>query len=172
MTGGGFLHQLDRQGRSIAPSAITLIFVLLGMVPVPLPGWEAIAPQLALASVYYWAIHRPDLLPPWLAFVFGVLGDLTSGSMPGLTAVGFLLVHAVVLSQRRILSRGNVLILWAAFAAIAVLVAIVSYVLVSALNLVVLPIRPVLLQAVLTTAAFPFVAAVCLQLHRAFLVLE
>jgi rod shape-determining protein MreD len=172
LTGGGFLHQLDRQGRNLAPGSLTLIFILLGMVPVPLPGWEAIAPQLSLVSVYYWAIHRPDLLPPWLAFLFGVLADLTSGALPGLTAVGFLIVHAAVLSQRRILSRGNFLILWAGFAGVALLVALASYVLVSAINVVLLPLNPVLLQAVLTTAAFPMVAAACLQLHRAFLVVE
>lgn len=168
---GGPIQRADRAGRDIVPGTLTAALVVLGFTPLDVPGWGVLAPQLALASVWYWAIHRPDLLRPSVAFALGLLHDLLAGTPFGLTALVHVLVYWGVERQRRLLSRGSFAILWAGFAVAAAGAALVGWAAVSALAFAPAPPASGVFQALATAAAFPLVASLCIRIHRAFLVL-
>src|ERR1700677_1114140 len=95
------LQRLDSGARLALPFAVTLLFVLLGVVAWPLPYLGEVAPPLALIAVYYWAIHRPDLFRPYMAFLVGLLNDALHYLPLGLSALVFVGMHQLVFSQRR-----------------------------------------------------------------------
>lgn len=62
-----------------------------GLLPTPLFG---------LMAVYFWGLLRPDLMPPWAAFLVGICEDVLSGGPPGVWAASFVISYAFVDRQR------------------------------------------------------------------------
>jgi rod shape-determining protein MreD len=162
-------QRLDRIGRNLAPFAVTVMLVLLSMVPLHIPGFASVSPWLALSAVYYWAIHRPDLLWPSAVFVVGILADLLSGGPLGMNALVLVTVHWAVLTQRRYFLASTFPLMWFGFALAALAVAIMQWSAFSLLNAQLMPFTAVLFQALLTLALFPAPAWLFIRVHRAFL---
>ena len=152
---GGFWGKIDQAGRNIAPLAVTVALMLVGMAPLHLPNYAAIAPALPLMALYYWVIHRPDLLRPSLAFGLGLLQDLLSGTPLGMTPMIYVLVYWGVLTQRRFFLGTSFAMLWFGFTLIAFGAAFVGWLAYSILNLRLLSPDPALMQAVMTVVLFP-----------------
>ena len=108
-------QRLDKVGRNLAPFAVTSMFALAGMIPVPLPGYASVAPFLTAIAVYYWAIHRPDLMGPGTAFLIGLLQDLLTGGPLGVNALVLVVTHWAVCSQRRVLVSSTFAVMWFGF---------------------------------------------------------
>jgi rod shape-determining protein MreD len=85
---------------SAIPAFIGVCAVLLANLPLEPLGGFLPAPLVALMPVYFWGLVRPDLMPPALAFGLGVLQDLLSGGPPGVWAMAFVAVYALIDTQR------------------------------------------------------------------------
>mgnify|MGYP003312944065 CR=1 FL=1 len=59
---------LIRYLQSAIPIVITLFFVLLGQLQMPLQYLSDIITGFAVISIYYWVMFRPELMP--IIFVF------------------------------------------------------------------------------------------------------
>ncbi len=164
-----FWQRIDRIGRNLAPFAVTVILVLIGMIPLHIPGYAQIAPELALMSVFYWTVHRPDLLRPSAVFLIGVLQDILSGGVLGLGALILVTVHWVLLNQRRFFLANTFPLMWFGFALIVYGAAVMQWAAYSVLSAAVMPMAGALYQATLTLALFPVFAWLFIKIHRAFL---
>jgi rod shape-determining protein MreD len=69
------------------PAATTLFLVLVMTAPliVPVP----VFPQLALLGIFVWATFQPGLMPPWAAFLIGMVADLLFAQPLGVNATLF-----------------------------------------------------------------------------------
>ncbi len=85
---------------SVIPAFIGVCAVILANLPFEPLGGVLPAPLLALMPVYFWGLVRPDLMPPAVAFLLGVLQDLLSGGPPGVWALAFVAVYAIIDTQR------------------------------------------------------------------------
>ena len=151
------LHRLDRMARNLAPFALVLGLVVIATLPLRLPGYAATAPAVALIAVFYWTVHRPDLLPAPAAFLIGVWQDLLVGTPLGINALLLLAAHRVVSSQRRILIGKPFAVMWWAFAVTAFAAALGLWLLTMAFHAAALGPEPALIQALSTIAVYPFV---------------
>ena len=159
-------QRLDQGARHLLPFISTLLFTLGSVVAWPLPYLGAVAPSLALVAVYYWAIHRPDLFGPGSACAIGLLCDVLNKLPLGMSALVFVALHQLVLSQRRFFSGQAFFVLWAGFA-IAMVIAMLSNWLISSLvGRQMIPLTPVLLQGLLTITVFPLPAWLLIRLQR------
>jgi len=165
----GMWHRLDQTGRNLLPFGTTIGFMLLAMTPLHLPGFSTVAPPLALVAVFYWAIHRPDLLRPSIVFMIGVLHDLLSGAPLGMAPLVFVLVYWALLTQRRFFRGSSFLLLWFGFAMVAAGAAAVQWAAYSLIAAVVLDFRAAGFQALVAIAIFPLPAWGLMRIHRAFL---
>ena len=66
---------LDRGLRGLCPFVLTIGLVLVSVLPILAPGTGPITPALTLMAVYFWSVHRPDLLPIAATFVVGVVQE-------------------------------------------------------------------------------------------------
>ncbi len=164
-----FWQRLDKAGRNLAPFAVTVMLVLVGMIPVPVPAYTPVAPLLTLVSVYYWTIHRPDLMRPGVAFLIGLLQDLLIGGPLGVNALLLVVAQGAVLNQRRVFLASTFALLWIGFAMVMTGAVLLQWLAFSALNASVLPLKPALFQGLLTIAMFPAVGWLLIRVHRAFL---
>ena len=153
-----FWNRVDHTARNVTPFLISLALVLLSVLPVPIPGFTAIAPVFALMSLYHWAIYRPNLMPFSAVFAIGLLHDLLTGSPIGLFTLVFLTVYGITLTQRRFIAGKSFLVYWLGFVMLAFGAAVESWVLGSAWYLMLLDPRPVLFQFLVTVGTFPLLA--------------
>jgi len=152
----------------MVPGTTTMLFVLLSLLPFHVPSFGSIAPAFALMAVFHWSIYRPDLLPPTVVFVAGLLLDLLNGTpYVGLSALVFLLVRTGVLSQRQVFSHRPFSILWLGFFGTAVGAFALEWAFVSLMQVQALPPRPFILLTLITTACFPIGSYLLALAHRA-----
>lgn len=164
-----FWQRLDKAGRNLAPFAITTMLVLVGMIRIPVPAYAPVAPNLTLISVYYWTIHRPDLMRPGVAFLIGLLQDLLIGGPLGVNALMLVVAQWAVMNQRRVFLASTFVLLWIGFAMVMIGAAFLQWLAFSALNATILPLKPALFQGLLTVAMFPALGWLLIRVHRAFL---
>jgi rod shape-determining protein MreD len=154
---------------SLLPVLMGLFLVVLVNLPLSLTGGLVPAPLLALAPVYFWALVRPDLMPPVAALGVGLFEDLLSGGAPGVWAGAFLAAFALADRQRDsfagMLGAGAVL----GFASAMFVAAGVAYVLAALAYWQFAPLAPILVQCAVTIALYPLLALVMGRLHRHYI---
>lgn len=164
-----FWHRLDQLARGLTPFALSLLLVVLSLVPIRLPGLSPITPWITLAAVYFWTLHRPDLLPMGAVFLLGLFADLAGGGPLGVTSLGLMAAQAVVRAQRRHILPHPFMVQWVIFALVALLAETLLVILhVMAFAQAIDP-GPALFQALMTVACYPPVAWLFVQAQRAFL---
>jgi rod shape-determining protein MreD len=152
--------------RRITPIASCFAMVLLGVVPHGLPQFPAVAPDLAMMAVFYWAIYRPDLLPNWAVFLIGLFQDVLTGVLLGLNVAVLLVVHYVGLSQRRAFIGKPFVVAWFGFMVLALGAGTLFWLVLSVMSGTISITRAVLFQHVLTFALFPVMSWLLVRAHR------
>lgn len=153
----------------LVPLVSSLVFALMSVVPLHIPGLAVVMPTFALMAVFHWTVYRPDLLSSGAVFIIGLVLDLLNGTpYLGVSAIALLLARTGVLSQRQHFVNRAFPALWLGFVAVAAGVFALEWALVGLLHAAVLDLRPFVFQAVLTAASFPLGSALLARAHRAF----
>lgn len=163
------LQRLDISVRQSLPVAVTLLLVVISVVPLRMPASHALAPDLVLMAVFYWTVHRPDLMRPWTVFIIGLLGDILTGAPPGANALVLVLVHASIIAQHKVFRGKGFALVWWAFALIAPAAHVVTAIVALLVAGVVVDPSVLGLRLVLTIAFYPAVAWFMGRAQRAFL---
>jgi len=162
-------QRLDNVARASLPFMSTLLFTFLSVVAWPLPYIGTVMPPLALIAIYYWAIHRPDLFGPGMAFIIGLLFDVINFLPPGLSALLFVGVHQFVFWQRRFFSGHSFLMLWSGFALTVISFIIIEWIFLGIIRWQITPFFPVFMQAILVIFLFPLPCWMLIRLQRSAL---
>lgn len=150
-----FWQRLDLGGRLALPLVTTVFCALLGSIVWPLPHFGAVAPPLALMAIYYWALHRPDLLRPGMVFGVGLLHDILNDLPLGLSALLFVAAHQILFRERRYFVGHSFLMMWFGFILTAVGVMALEWFALGIIHWQVIPVLPVAMQVLLAIALFP-----------------
>jgi rod shape-determining protein MreD len=153
------------------PFLSTLLFALVSVVPINLPGFAVVTPAFALMAVFHWTIYRPDLMPLTAVFAIGLLLDIINGTpYVGLSALALLLARTFVMSQRRFFVNRTFPVVWLGFLVLAIGNFAFLWAFVGVLRGSLLGLRPFVFQAVLTVACYPVGSYLLARAHRAFLI--
>jgi len=140
------------------PSAFAILLVVLASLPWGLPHFTLLCPMVGLVAVYYWTVHRPDLMPAGGAFAIGLAADLVSGAPLGLDAFVLTLAHAVTRANRRALMGESFRLVWLGFFAVAAGAGFVYWLAASLFWTTLLPPRALVAQLAVTVAVYPLAA--------------
>ena len=152
-------------GRICIPVVLSVFLIFFAVLPYGLSKSALAAPILALISVYYWSVFRPDLMPASAAFLLGLLVDILSAGPPGLYALVFILVHLAASGQRRALAGKSFAVGWLGYFLIAAGAAVITWALASMFNATILDYRPILVIHAVGTAAYPLVAVLLARIQ-------
>ncbi|MBO88441.1 MAG: rod shape-determining protein MreD [Rickettsiales bacterium] len=159
-------QSLDIAARKFTPFLVALALVIVNLVPLHLPGYATISPDLVLMAVYYWALHRPSLMPAIAVFILGLFQDFLSGGPIGLSAGSLILVFAVAVSQARFFYGKSFLVVWWGFMMVSVGVGIIQWsVACIFLGRLISP-DPALFECAMNIAAYPILGWLFFQIHR------
>ena len=106
-------------GRHIVPVATMLFLALVGSMPVGSHYAFEIFPMLNIIAIFYWTIYRPDLVPPVVLFLIGLIDDVVMGTPLGLMASVFLFAYGITLAQRQFFIRKPFYVTWLGFSIIS-----------------------------------------------------
>ena len=113
---GNDWQQVDTAVRLITPTLLIIILVVVSQIPLQIPNAGPVFPDIVLIAVYYWAVHRPDLMPFWVVFLIGLLQDLLGGDALGVSSMIYLAVFWTVAAQQRFFMSRSFGVIWAGFA--------------------------------------------------------
>ncbi len=166
------LQRLDHLARHAAPAAVSLVLVIAGVVPLGIPFWGPVAPDYALIAVYFWSVHRPDLLPFSVVFGLGLAKDVLLGTPLGGYAVIYLICRWLVASQRRFLADQALMVGWVGFALVSAVAAGLGWAVFSVYFATPMPANPLLSQMALGVAMYPLIAGLLMLVNRPLSVLD
>lgn len=156
----------ERWYARIAPTATVIGAVLLDLLWIPVPGFNAVAPAFAVMAVYCWAVWRPEYLPYAGVFAVGLFEDLVRGTPLGTGALALLAVQGFAWAQHGLLRTRGFDVLWMGFALTALIAAAVTWGAVAFAYRTAISPWPGAMQYVLTVAAFPALAVLLLRIER------
>lgn len=162
----GAVTRLDQTIRSLVPFLLTLLLAVISVAPITMPFEMTIEPAFTLMAVFYWTIYRPDLMPAAAIFVVGVIQDLISGGVVGVTALLLLGTYGVVVTQRRLFLGKPFAVTWWGFLMVGLIAAIVSWALSSILAGQAMPLGPTIARYGLSVALFPLLVWLLIRTHR------
>jgi rod shape-determining protein MreD len=165
----GTWQKLDLVARRITPFMITFVLVVLSQVPMHLPSPVPVTPAFAFASIYFWTLHNPDLLPASGVFVIGLLQDILSGVPLGLNAFTMLVGYGIVVSQRRYFFGRSFLVLWWGFAVMAIFIGLLQWMAISLLAGQLLSVAGIVIEQLTAAALYPVLAYFFVAAHRSIL---
>ncbi|MBS0521441.1 MAG: hypothetical protein JSR90_22275 [Proteobacteria bacterium] len=113
-----FIARLDDLGRLVLPGMILLFFVILTLAPLRVPYVSDALPLLPALVVFQFSLATPERLPGPFLLAMGVLLDLLlggPGAPVGVSALGFVLIRAAVVANRRYLVGVPFLFQWIGF---------------------------------------------------------
>ena len=158
MSPGVALSRIDRWVRNAVPSLLTLLLVIVGVLALPIPFFDLVAPSLALAGVYYWTVTRPELLPSGVVFAIGLIQDAVTGVPLGVNAFVLLIASGAVLSQRRFLAGRPYWMFWWGFVILVPSASFLTWLLVAILRGSLFLPSDALFAMALTIAVFPLLS--------------
>lgn len=161
MKSDGILATLDRWGRLILPGVSLLFFVLLTLAPVRAPYLSDALPLLPALVVYQFSLATPERLPGPLLLVMGVLLDLLlggPGAPVGVSALGFVLIRASVVNNRRYLVGVPFLFQWVGFGLLALGVVILVWIFTALWTWTAIEPAPAMMQYAVVMVVYPLLA--------------
>ncbi|NKB59438.1 MAG: rod shape-determining protein MreD [Alphaproteobacteria bacterium] len=172
MIKGTVWQRLDFVARNLTPLLVSLCLVIISVVPLRLPQISFIVPALALMAVYYWGLHRADLLPAPAIFFIGILQDILSGGAIGVNTLIFLAVYGVCVSQRRFFYGKSFLVVWWGFMVVTAGALALEWALMSVISETIIGPRPAYFKYLATIALYPVVAWMFTRIQRTLPVAE
>jgi len=157
---------LDTAARTLTPTLLLVVLVFLGQLPYSLSGHASVTPYFLLMGIFYWGLHRPDLLPAVAVFVIGLMQDALEGEPFGVNAFVLVAVYWLVVSQQQHFRGRAFLVVWLGFAAAALIAGVLRWMLVSlVLGLVMTP-WPIMLEYFMTVMFYPVLTVAFALAHR------
>jgi rod shape-determining protein MreD len=144
--------------RRSVPFLTAVAAALLDMLPLPDAAPAALAPLTTVAVVFFWSVHRPDLMTPLAAVATGILFDALAGLPLGLTGLALLLTRALAATPDPILHDRPPLLVWGSFLLVAAAAVLLRWLVASVWSAHLFALRPVLFELALTVAVYPLVA--------------
>ena len=163
MKADGALVTLDRWGRAALPGAVLLFFVLLTLAPLRAPYISDALPLLPALVVFQFSLATPERLPGPLLRAMGILLDLLlggPGAPVGVSALGFVLIRASVVANRRYLVGVPFLFQWLGFCLLILGYVVLVWIFTALWTWTDLDAAPALAQYVVVVVAYPLIGPV------------
>ncbi len=144
--------------RASVPALVAVMVVIFTSLPFAVPGISAGGVAFAACTVFYWALFRPEAMPPGAAFAIGLVQDLIGGGPIGAMALTLLALSMIVEAQRRAFAGKSLMLIWFGFILIALPVSLLFWLVLCLYQVALLDPRPVLAGYVLAVAMYPLVS--------------
>ncbi len=97
------------------PTLASFIGLLIYVAPIHVLGVSFPMPLFPLMAIFFWAMARPQLMPPIVVFGIGLLQDIMTGGPLGLWAFAYLSAYTIMTTQSDAFAGRGTGMLWVGF---------------------------------------------------------
>lgn len=151
---------IARATQALVPIVVCFLAVILSAMPYGRVGALELTPAFGLAAVFYWTVNRPDIFPVWSLFVVGLFRDLLLGDPLGLWTAVYLVIYAILLSQRMLFVGSAAHSPWMGFALFAAFGGFLAWMISSLYHGAFMPAGQVAFQMAITALLYPLIRPV------------
>lgn len=137
------------------PVMITLLLVLIFLMSKHSGGLSRFMPILPLIPVFYWGMMQAREMPYWFVFLLGLVMDAVTGVPMGLSSLLYIMLLALLHTQRKFIHKEGFVIKWAYFALVLAVIASLNWILLSVFYGRAATLGPAFLQWLLTVCCYP-----------------
>ena len=159
-------ENLSRLLKTLAPTLLGFLGVLLLASPVRLAEGVLPTPLLPLVVVFFWSIYSPQHLPAFGVFLIGIFQDLVSGGPLGMWPTIYLVISHLVATQRAYFQGREQRVVWLGFAVATLIASLILWSVMSLLTGANMPVWRLAAQMAATVAIYPIVASGFEEFHR------
>ena len=141
------------------------LLVFISLISFSIPLTESVRPYFITMVVYFWAIHRPTLIPPLVIFIVGIIYDLLMGFPLALHSVLFIVAYWIIKNQRLFFLGQSYLAIWIGFFITCFSLLVIEYFFFSALAQSFLNIKPLIGSLLLSVFIFPLLSFVFTKIN-------
>ena len=152
--------------RFTVPQLITFCFFLIPLIPLDFPFFKSVSSSLLLIPIFYWCVYRPNIIPSVLLFIYGVIWDVFSGNIIGITSLCFILIRVFLKSQRQLLVKQSFLTIWGSFVLISLVYNVVISIFTAILNGLSISISDIALSFLGISLLYPLVSPILIWAHK------
>lgn len=168
----GFAEYSELIIRSAPAYAVMGAFFLMEAVSLNISTIFLIKIPFLLIGIFFWAIHRPMLLPLWLIFISGLVIDMLSGFLLGLHTILYIALFIGTLSQRRYFLSQPFPIIWIGFGIILFAANLYIYTIMCLAKWTLFPVIGIIQDTIWGFAIFPFLAIILHGTNKILLPLD
>lgn len=151
-------EHLRQSSRAALPFATALMATAVDALPLPSAAPDEVAPVTLLSVVFFWSIHRPELLGAGAIFCIALLNDGLVGLPLGMTALAFLLTRTILLPKDMFLATRPFMVVWACFALTTAVALGFRWLIASIWWGYAMPLWPSIFEAFLTLLTYPLIS--------------
>jgi rod shape-determining protein MreD len=144
----------------VLPLLSSVLFLLLGYIPLNVAMFNNVRPDLGLACVYFWLLHRPDLFGLCSIVVLGLLVCTLSSGLPGAALLSYLVMYLMVYNTQKFFNSKPFAVVWYGFMALALVTLLVKWLVVSMYYSRFLPLSMLMFSYLIGVALYPLMSLV------------
>jgi len=103
----------------LLPFMTSVVFMLLSYIPINVSIFNNIRPDLGLACIYFWMLHRPDLFGLSEIVFLGLINGAISSALSGAGVFAYLVMYVLVYNTQKFFNAKSFVVIWYGFIAVA-----------------------------------------------------
>lgn len=160
---------ISQRFKKLLPLLCSAGFLLISYIPVHLPFFSMLRPDMGLICVFFWALYRQDLFNFGSAFTLGFVADCMSAAPLGLNVFVYLFIFMLCSTFGRFINMKPFRVSWFGFAAVLALALLLKWLLISFYYRRFLALGGVSLAYGVTLFWYPLIARVNMWIQNRFL---
>lgn len=164
-----FFEIISGNFKKIIPLILSLFLVLINFIPVHIPLTHFLRPDLAIISVYFWVLYRPDLFGPVSTLILGLFVDFLSASPLGLHVFVLMSMYVLIVTLAGYVNTKPFITSWVGFGIICFIALFLKWVLLSCYTHHLISMAYIVITYFVTVLIYPLFARFDIYIQNKFL---
>ncbi len=153
----------------LLPLVTSIVFLLLAYVPVNFGFFYNVRPDFGLMCIYFWMLHRPDLIGIGTIVVMGMISIAISSSVIGASLIAYLVMYVFMYNFQKFFNAKPFVVIWYGFMALSLVSILIKWLVVSVYYNMFLPLSILMLGYLLGIVVYPLIAIVLAFVQNRFI---
>ena len=151
------------------PLLTSIIFLLMAYLPLNFGFLYNVRPDFGLMCIYFWMLHRPDLIGIGTIVLMGIVSMFISSSVVGASLIAYLVMYVLIYNTQKLFNAKPFVVIWYGFMALCLCSMFVKWLVVSIYYNSFLPLSMLMLSYLMGVVLYPLVSSVLAFIQNRFI---
>ena len=151
------------------PLITSIVFLFMAYLPLNFGFLYNVRPDFGLMCIYFWMLHRPDLIGITTIVLLGIVSMFVSSSVAGASMVAYLVMYVLLYNTQKLFNAKPFVVIWYGFMALCLFSLLVKWLVVSIYYNSFLPLSMLMLSYLIGVVLYPLVSIVLAFIQNRFI---